>query len=630
MNQRIAILAIIFLMLPYAAHSISAFTVQETEKIRLGANATDPDADNISTTYSQPLNDNGEWQTSYGDAGEYKVTITVSDGVTSDSKDVLIIVDKKEEAPAIDSFVPRESSLQIREGQSIDFGVLASDLNKDELSYEWFLDDEKINEGREFSYITTYDDAGRHNIKAVVSDGTASADREWDVNVRNADVEGLLDSINDIDANENEIVRLNLPNFEEYGLAYSISEPIGNDNEWQTTHLDSGSYEVKVHAEGKGFSGDKTVQIEINDVDRPPLFEKIGNMVINENEEIKIELNAYDPDDDEIAYSADNLPEGAGLEGNIFTWKTSHDTVKKDGFIDTIMEKFRVLSKSFHPQFIASSKDKKIVQNVIITVKNVNRAPILEEMEPITVNEGDTLRIAPKAYDLDGDKIKLKYSGLMSSDTFKSGFDDAGAYNVKVTASDGLLEDSKFVQVEIRQSNRAPVFGKVQKIAAKEGDNIAILLDAKDPDGDEITYSADNPPEGSSLKGNAFLWAPSYNTSSKKETKKFDLVFAASDGKSETRQIASIEVADKNRPPRVINSTKTVSAKVNQPVAMFVNAVDDDGDELTYEWKFGFLEKYKATPSHKRIFKSKGVKTVKVVVSDGTGKAEQVINVNVV
>ena len=630
MSKRFALLVTIFLIFPYIVNSVTTFVIQETEKISLQANATDPDADSLIITYSYPLNENGEWQTSYGDAGEYKTIITVSDGITSDSRDVLIIVNKKEESPKIDSFEPEESTLSIKETDSIEFSVSASDLNRDELSYEWLLDEKKVKDGREFTYETTYKDDGSHKVFAVVSDRTTSVNKEWSVDVENVDVESLLDLIEDATIDENEIVKLKLPDFEKYGLTYSISEPVGNDNEWKTSYDDAGSYDINIHIEGKGFSDDKTVNVVVNDVDRAPVFDKIENKVINENEEVKIKLNANDPDGDEITFSANNLPEGAELEGDVFTWQTNYDTVKKEGFVDRVMDKFRVLSKSFHPQFVVSSKDKKIVQNVIITVKDVNRAPVLEDMEPTTINEGETLKIAPKAYDLDGDKISLKYSGFIEKDTYKSNFDDAGTYFVKVTASDGLLEASKFVQVIIEESNRAPLFGKISDIKAREGDSIAVLLNANDPDGDEITYSVDNPPEGSSIKGNAFLWTPSFNIANKKETKKFDLVFVASDGVAETRQVAKVEITDKNRAPKIIDATKSITAKANEPVLMFVKAIDDDGDELTYTWNFGLLEKYKATTNHQRIFTSRGTKVVKVIISDGIDEVEQVINVNVV
>lgn len=630
MKRRILIFLIIFLAFPALVFSVKTFTVQETEKISLQADATDPDRDKLTTTYASPLNENGEWQTNYGDAGEYRTIITVSDGIRSDSQDVLIVVKKKEEIPKIESYLPQQDVLSIKETDSINFSISASDANRDVLSYSWILDGKNTWGGQDFSYATEYGDAGTHKIAAVVSDGTEEARNEWQVDVGKVDLQGLLDSIPDVTANENEIVKLKLPDFEKYGLGYEISEPVGSKNEWHTTYEDNGTYNVKVHAEGKGFSGDKIVKIVINGVDRAPALEPIGNKAINENEGLEITLNANDPDGDEIAYSANNLPEGARLEGNVFTWKPGYGTVRKQDFVDWVMGKFRVLSRSFYVQFIASSKDRKIVQNVVIMVKDVNRAPVLEDMEPINISEGDLLRIVPKAYDPDSDKVSLSYSGFTNTDTYKSKPGDAGTYDVRVTASDGLLEASKFVQVNVKRVNRAPVFGKIDNIRASEGEDISIMLDAADPDGNDVSYSIDNPPINSSLRGNVFLWAPDYHILNKGEAKNFDLVFAATDGRLEARKIVKLELKYRNRAPRIINASRNLVARVNEPVLMSVKAVDDDDDELSYTWDFGFFEKYRATPLHQRIFTTSGTKTVKVVVSDGTDETEQLLNVNVI
>src|SRR3989338_1836062 len=257
MKKRILVFLIIFLAFPALVFSIKEFTVQETEKISLQADATDPDRDKLTTTYTLPLNEKGEWQTNYGDAGEYKSTITVSDGIRSDSQDVLIVVKKKEESPKIEFFAPERDVIIIRETDSINFTVSASDANKDALSYFWVLDGKNVKEGQDFSYATEYGDSGTHKITAVVSDGTEEARKEWDVDVEKVDVKSLLYGIPDVTVNENEAVKLKLPDFEKYGLGYSISEPVGSKNEWRTSYDDDGAYEVKVHAEGSGFSGDK-------------------------------------------------------------------------------------------------------------------------------------------------------------------------------------------------------------------------------------------------------------------------------------------------------------------------------------------------------------------------------------
>src|SRR3989338_1891043 len=106
--------------------------IKETEKVSLKTTANDPDADKLTYAYTSPLNANGEWQTAYGNAGEYTVTVTVSDGKLSASRDVLIIVNKKEEQPVINEYNPAESKIAASENSQIEFSAGASDVNKDE------------------------------------------------------------------------------------------------------------------------------------------------------------------------------------------------------------------------------------------------------------------------------------------------------------------------------------------------------------------------------------------------------------------------------------------------------------------------------------------------------------------
>lgn len=627
MRRRIILLVIIFLaFFPYIVNSASTFVITETEKLKVEPKTFDPDNDNLTVNYAPPLDGNGEWQTTYGDAGVYDSEISVSDGKTSVFENIEIIVKRKEEAPKIYIYAP-EDTVYTAEGSIVFFNVSASDLNNDELIYVWHLDGEKAAEGQSFTYQIPYNGAGTHKVKIIVSDGLSNASREWEVVAKDTDIQKILDSIPDIEVDEGQIARLNLPDFKSYSLEYSISEPIGNGNEWQTNFDDEGSYNVKVAAGGNGFKGSIDVEVSVKNVDRAPVFEKIDNLVANENQPIKITLKVDDPDGDKVQYSAKNLPQGAAFEGNEFTWVPDFDTVKKGNFVDYMIDKLKALNKNFYVQFIAASNGKRVVSNVVITVKDANRAPILEDFIPINVNEGAAIKIVPNAYDLDGDAIKISYSGFMSGDAYTTNFNDAGAHEVKVTANDGSLETAKTVQIYVNNTNRVPIFEKIPERKAKEGEEIVILLDSYDPDGDSLKYSIENPPDGSTLNGNVFAWTPSYSTAGRNEIKKFDIVFAVGDGKLAAKQIAKIQVEDKNRAPKVINATNAVFADVNAPVFMFVDAEDPDGDSLSYVWDFGLLEKYKASGKHQRTFSTPGEKQVKVTISDGIEKVEQGISV---
>ena len=79
-----------------------------------------------------------------------------------------------------------------------------------------------------------------------------------------------------------------------------------------------------------------------------------------------------------------------------------------------------------------------------------------------------------------------------------------------------------------------------------------------------------------------------------------------------------------------MDASAYVTARVNQPVLLFVKAADDNKDPLKYTWDFGVLDKHEGTAYHQRIFKSRGTKTVKVTVSDGFYLVQQQITVNVV
>ena len=141
---------------------------QETELVSLVPKAEDPDKDALIFTFTSPFDENGEWQTKYGDAGEYTITITASDGISTATKEVLVIVNKREEPPVFKNIKPAETAVSLDETKAMKFEADASDLNNDALSYIWKLDGVETNTGNSYNYQTTYEDAGSHTIKASV------------------------------------------------------------------------------------------------------------------------------------------------------------------------------------------------------------------------------------------------------------------------------------------------------------------------------------------------------------------------------------------------------------------------------------------------------------------------------
>ena len=256
--------------------------VQETEIISLSPEAEDPDRDtSLVFTFTSPLNENGEWQTSYGDAGEYTVTITVSDGISATARDVLIIVNKKEEAPAIDTSKPIESGLAIDETQAIEFSVSASDLNKDPLTYAWKLDGVDVGNEATYAYQSTYEDAGTHTVKVEVSDGLSSASKIWSVDVNNVNRKPVLEELDDITVKETDIITITAlaTDDDKDAITYAISDNRFKQEDnvftWQTDYESAGTYEVTVTANDGQDTIEQGLTITVENVNRAPVITDI-------------------------------------------------------------------------------------------------------------------------------------------------------------------------------------------------------------------------------------------------------------------------------------------------------------------------------------------------------------------
>jgi hypothetical protein len=257
---------------------------KETDLVSLRPVASDPDKDTLKFTYSTPLNGSGQWQTTYGDAGQYTVTITASDSELTSSKDALLIVNKKEEAPTINSFVPTDISIETEENTKTEFKITASDLNKDPLTTVWKLDGNEVSTTESFTYNADYSSAGSHTVKVDVSDGTSTTSHLWSITVKNVDRAPVLKPIPDITVKETELVSITpeATDPDEDKINYTVEWPTGKQTEWdgatakwQTTYDDSGVYSVKVTASDGELSDTQEVKVTVINVNRPPVIENI-------------------------------------------------------------------------------------------------------------------------------------------------------------------------------------------------------------------------------------------------------------------------------------------------------------------------------------------------------------------
>ena len=252
--------------------------VDETELVSLVPKAEDPDEDVLTFTFTSPLNDNGEWQTTYGDAGEYTVTVTASDGSLTSSKEVLVIINRKEEAPTLNSFKPQETIVEIDETDTLSFDVTASDLNNDELTYIWKLDGVTIGNENSIEYQTTYEDSGSHTVKVSVTDGIFETEKIWSVTVNNVNRKPVLSGVNDIEVRETDtiVVQLEAIDLDGDELIFGIDDErfVQDENvfTWETTYDDSGEYLVTATVSDGVDTISQEITITIENVNRAPII----------------------------------------------------------------------------------------------------------------------------------------------------------------------------------------------------------------------------------------------------------------------------------------------------------------------------------------------------------------------
>ena len=256
--------------------------VKETELVNLVPNAEDHDKDTLIFKFTSPLDDNGQWQTTYGDAGEYTITVTASDGSLTASKEVLVIVNRKEEAPALDSFTPEDTAITIDETESVEFSIVASDLNKDILRYSWKLDGVSIGNDDSIKYQTTYEDAGSHTVKVSVSDGLFDTEKIWSMTVNNVNRKPQISEMGDIEAKETDTVTINVAALDDDGdeLSYSIDDSRfvqdGSAFTWETTYDDAGKHLVTISVSDGVDTTTQEVTVTVENVNRPPVILDIG------------------------------------------------------------------------------------------------------------------------------------------------------------------------------------------------------------------------------------------------------------------------------------------------------------------------------------------------------------------
>jgi hypothetical protein len=234
-----------------------------------------------------------------------------------------------------------------------------------------------------------------------------------------------------------------------------------------------------------------------------------------------------------------------------------------------------------------------------VTVLVPDYPPVLADPGNRTVTEGQTLYISLSASDPNGDSLSYVFgpappagavldtvNGIFSwTPTYKQAGVYAVAFMVREKNRVPALTDTVFDTITVNDTNMAPDFVAPPDGAAYsryELQNIQIVLNATDVNGDTLLYSMTGAPSGASIvPGNRFTWTPS----STQGGQTYSVLFRVSDtlsGNPPMRDSTriNITVTDTTKPVFVEIGTDTAYAL--SPYNVTVVANDADADVVTY------------------------------------------------
>lgn len=638
---------------------------KETQKIDLKKIIFDPDKDVLSYEFNPPFNKDGTWETTFSDAGLYIAEFTVEDGEFKEKFRVGIEVLNTNQPPLIKQISPDEETIQIEEDETLDFMAEAEDLDQDKLTYLWKLDGEIISKENSGEYTFDFESAGEHTLELTINDGTLQTEWIKTVQVENINRQPELNLL-PLQVKEGEKVILDLPELDLDAdiLSYSFEFPLDEKGEWQTGYEDAGKYKLEITISDGEDTVTEKVEINIEDVDRAPILNLPKYLEAKEGELLTWNLDASDPDGDQVKVNFVGLPElfNYNEKNKTFTFTPSYDFIKrKGGFISNMLsrlrvERFFIENKVIPLEINACGKELCSQGKVSLVVHNTNRMPQFSKLGNITFTETDLVQFNAEASDPDGDIIHYYYGQPLKkrSGKWQTDYDDEGSYPLKITATDGQEGNTQTLNLMVKKKNRLPSL-KVKKDQwiINEGEEISFSLSASDQDNDALTIRLDNHPSGASFKENTFTWKPEFNAVKTKtdtfwndlissnayfnrkfnsERESYWLSFVALDKEAEVIHPIEVIVKNVNQAPQILDliPEKEITAYAGEAIVFKATVKDNDEDQLNYQWDLGLRQgSVQGTDTITRTFTSAGNKEVKVTVDDGRDSVEQVWKVQV-
>lgn len=270
---------------------------------------------------------------------------------------------------------------------------------------------------------------------------------------------------------------------------------------------------------------------------------ELEKKVYREGDLIAFDPIGVDPDGDIITYSYSRPLNASGQ------WQTEVGDVG-----------------TYQITITASDSKTEVEKKVILLILSSNRAPSIENLDDLTVAEGDLVQLTPKVFDYNGDTVEIHYSKPFNdAGEWQTTYNDAGTYLAKVTVSDNMTSVEKQITIVVTNTGRAPVLLEISPITVVAGEQIQITPSASDLDNDLLTYIFSDPLDA---KG---TWQ---TTQADEGT--YTATVTATDGTLSDTKTVTLVVNHKNQAPVI--SMSTIRAEETDKIVLAPTIVDPEGD----------------------------------------------------
>ena len=343
---------------------------------------------------------------------------------------------------------------------------------------------------------------------------------------------------------------------------------------FDATGLEEGNYTAEVHfMSNDPVNSFSMVEVRLTVKENQPPVAISGTLTLMEDKNITFELEASDPDGDQLSYEIISGTQFGDITGNA----PNLNYIPEANFNgqDTLL--FRVSDGSLESE----------IAEVTFNVLPVNDAPWVGS-EEINSTEDEFLVVEFKYGDSDSEEIefnltKLPENGFLWEQGGMLLYFPNNHYNgedeIRFNVSDGeLFSDEATIKINLEPQNDAPVAEELV-FQTQQNQTVVITLEAVDVDGDSVTFDLETLPEHGILSQvNTSTW---YYTPNEQFTGTDTLFYRANDSKIQSDLAkVSINVNNENNAPVVQNST--FSMQEDGSLQIKLEASDPEGDALNF------------------------------------------------